>query len=89
MGNGGTRVVRHCSRDRWPASRVRDDVGNGEGEGGFRTRALLRVGMAFGACSPGVRHDSCSGEMREQKTEMMRNGGGLSHLWMGIALEGL
>jgi hypothetical protein len=77
---GGTRVVRHCSREGWAASRERD-VGNGEGEGGFWARALLRVGIGFGACSPGVRHGSCSGEMREQKREMMKTAGGISHLY--------
>jgi hypothetical protein len=82
MRGGGNR---HCWKRCWcAATRVRDGS-----ENEFGARIWLRVGVAAaGPCSPGVRHGSCSGEMREQDGKYSECGG-LSHLWTGIAFEGV
>jgi hypothetical protein len=72
--------VRDCREGRADL-RVRD--GGGGSEGGFRARASLQVGVAFGPCSPGVRHGSCSGEMRGQD-RYSQTAGGIAPLLSGL-----
>jgi len=71
--------VRHC-REGCADSRVRDGSGS---EGGFRARASLGMGVAFGPCSPGVRHGSCSGEMRGQGRKS-QTAGGIAPFYLGL-----
>ena len=46
---------------------------------------MLWLGITFGPCSPGVRHDSCSGEKRKQETENNEIGGVYRTFGRGIA----